>query len=237
MVLLLFNMNFITKFISEFFNHSRKSDNDSITSLGAHNIEAERLFGLIDDNYIERKLNKDQAVEILKRKEEMSMSDEVEDVPIGRVIRNSNDDQVNKLAICKQYNLEIKEPGDYTTFVDIDSEEQYILFQNRLEMLNKQFPNTRVLFTVSKSNHLHFYITFEHKLVDTEKVAWSSFLGSDPGYVIQILRRISLKISNPMCFFERKKTSIFSYDDEHFDSKKIIENLFGNTGGRKINLE
>jgi len=93
-------------------------------------------------------------------------------------------------------------------FIDIDTLEQYAVYERQLELLLKWYPGATYIRTTSKSGdpRMHVRVRVPSKIFDDEsRIAWQSALGSDPTREFMSLMRVEREVPDPTIFVEPKE--------------------------------
>lgn len=93
--------------------------------------------------------------------------------------------------------------------IDIDTEEQYVVFHDSLAMLiaNSTTPNPRVVERPSRSGlpHMHISVTLPYDVTPWQRIAMQAALGSDPRREVLSCVRLMRGDEHPTLFVEAKK--------------------------------
>lgn len=98
-------------------------------------------------------------------------------------------------------------PDDNQLFIDVDSEAQYKVFKNALEVFNKNCPSgVKVEERPSQSGlpKRHITVTLPFEVDLWQRIAWQGAFGSDPTREMLSAFRIRNEDPFPTLFVERK---------------------------------
>ena len=96
-------------------------------------------------------------------------------------------------------------PDEFSLQVDIDNQENFVLFNNRLDYL-KNWYDLKYKKTPSKKGgeHLHITVCLDKVINPLERIFLQLYLGSDSTREFLSFQRIKNKDPNPTLFFEVK---------------------------------
>lgn len=108
-------------------------------------------------------------------------------------------------AKAKAVGKKIVIPKDNELMIDIDSEEQLLIFKDRIKELNELIHYVHSIKTIPSqggSGHYHIYVLLDLHLTEIERAFLQLFLGSDPirEYLAYCLTKIG--DPHPTLFFE-----------------------------------
>jgi hypothetical protein len=115
---------------------------------------------------------------------------------------NLFEDACNK---AKRKGLKVVQSTRSLLLVDIDTKEQWDLYQERKRFIENRIPfaKTQIVPSVSGGEHRHVYIRLEKSFPIAERIAMQMFLGSDPIREMLSLRLITFDDVCPSLFFEK----------------------------------
>lgn len=125
----------------------------------------------------------------------------------------SGDGEMRSNEQCREWanqcNCDVIEAQSNQLFLDLDTEESYIIFQEHCRFLKKHFYPFTLHIGPSKSGlpHRHVTVTFKQDLDIMTRIALQACLGSDPMRELISVRRAIDKEDNIVIFFEPKVTT------------------------------
>lgn len=102
-------------------------------------------------------------------------------------------------------------PGPTEIQIDIDSDEQYKVFQGRLGMLGEHLPTFKVVRNAPSRSGLpkrHITIDMGQELTEDRRIALQSVLGSDPTRELLNCVEHILGMEHSVLFYERRDTDL-----------------------------
>jgi hypothetical protein len=114
----------------------------------------------------------------------------------------------SKAAIiwAAEHNLDVRIPGDFELFLDIDTPEDRATFERNRELINEAYGIDEVVETTSRGGHTHIVVTVDVPVSIVERIALQAVLGSDRRREAHSMRRFFEGEATPTLFFERKKS-------------------------------
>lgn len=112
---------------------------------------------------------------------------------------------------AKRLGLDLIVPGPADVFVDLDSLADQLVFQQRLKLLQKLWPDASVTMSESHTTgHAHAKVTIPElaPLSDHERIALQAALNSDPFREMLAIHHGRAGYKWTSVFFERKVTSV-----------------------------
>lgn len=93
-----------------------------------------------------------------------------------------NENREEYISRMKDEGFEVKYPDPNELFIDLDTEEHYMLFRRQLDSLEKAYPGVSINIYPSRGGlpGRHVIVQMPFNMSDVERIAWQSILGSDP---------------------------------------------------------
>jgi hypothetical protein len=116
-----------------------------------------------------------------------------------------NEDRELYIQRMKDEGFKIVLPESNEVFIDIDSEEDYLLYQDQMKILCKMFANVASEEHESRNGlpgrHITLFMPFE--LSDAERIGWQASLGSDYKRELLSMIRLTRGDLHPTLFVEK----------------------------------